>query len=58
MNLYDKKIIKCSRCKKTVGEIDMDVKIVDVVCKNCKKYDQNELSYEYLNKRMIETVLS
>ncbi|WP_182126883.1 hypothetical protein [Nitrosopumilus sp. b2] len=37
MNLYDKKVIKCSNCKKTVGEIDMDVQIVDVLCKKCKK---------------------
>ncbi|AJM92292.1 hypothetical protein [Nitrosopumilus piranensis] len=58
MNLYDKKVIKCSNCKKTVGEIDMDVQIVDVLCKKCKKkIAQNETSYNYLDKRMIETIM-
>jgi len=59
MNLYDKKIVKCSKCGKAVGEIELDVKINSVICKKCKKNtNQKEQSYNFLNKRMIDTVLS
>jgi len=59
MNLYDKKIVKCSECGKAVGEIELDVKIKSVICKKCKKNpNQKELSYNFLNKRMMDTVLS
>jgi len=59
MNLYDKKIIKCSKCSTSIGEVDLETRVTNVVCKKCKNEDkQKESSYDYLNKRMIETELS
>ncbi|MCV0401340.1 MAG: hypothetical protein K5777_05115 [Nitrosopumilus sp.] len=59
MNLYDKKMVKCTECDKTVGEIDMEVEVKDVVCNKCqnKKQKENESSFSFLNKRMIETTI-
>lgn len=56
MNLYDKKMIKCTECGKTVGEIDIKVKVKVVVCDTCQ--NKKDPSYTFLNKRMIETVSS
>lgn len=59
MNLYDKKLVKCSKCGKTIGEVEMEVKVVCVVCDKCKiENKQKDVSYDFLNKRMIETTLS
>lgn len=58
MNLYDKKIVKCTKCGNAVGEIDMEVKVKVVVCNKCEiKNNRNEPSYAFLNKRMIETAI-
>jgi ribosomal protein S27E len=58
MNLYDKKIVKCNVCKKSLGEVDFDVNVFAVKCKNCenKKTNYEEPSYNFLNRRMIETI--
>lgn len=60
MNLYDKKIVKCTKCGNPVGEIDMEVEVKGTVCKKCQnnKINKKEPSYAFLNKRMIEIVSS
>ena len=35
MNIYDKKIIKCTKCNKSIGEIDYDAEIVYPQCGDC-----------------------
>ena len=35
MNIYDKKIIKCKICGKSIGEIDYDAKLFLPRCNNC-----------------------
>jgi len=37
MNLYDRKTVKCIKCDKAFGEIELEVKINSVICKKCKK---------------------
>lgn len=35
MNIYDKKPISCVKCKKCIGEIDYDAKIINQLCGQC-----------------------
>ena len=64
MNLYDKKIVRCVKCGKQIGEIDLGTKVVYSVCQSCESKNSEENSFgnkdyknnERLNKRMIETV--
>ncbi len=66
MNLYDKKIIKCVKCNKQLGEIDIGTKIIYSICQSCHDKNtkrqtiekQKPLSFNFLNKRLIETVPS
>lgn len=66
MNLYDKQIVRCVRCKKQLGEIDLDSKIVFSVCKKCDSGNslsqfsriQKPKNFNFLNKRMIESEIS
>ena len=66
MNLYDKKIIKCVKCNKHLGEIDIGTKIIYSICKSCHDKStnrqsidkKNPQSFDFLNKRLIETVPS
>ena len=58
MNLYDEKVVKCSKCGKPI-EVEIDVKIVCVVCDKCKKKnEQKTLSYDFFNKKMRPLVIS
>ena len=64
MNLYDKKIIKCVKCQKQIGEIDIGTNVVYSICKNCENKQssrkpvkkEDSIEYSFLNKRMIETI--
>lgn len=64
MNLYDKKIVRCIKCDDPVGEIELGTKIVYSICESCENNGENKknsklddkISYDYLNKRMIDTV--
>lgn len=66
MNLYDKKIIKCVKCNKQLGEVDIGTKIIYSICQSCHDKNTNRQtienekhsSFDFLNKRMIETVPS
>ena len=66
MNLYDKKIIKCVKCNKQIGEIDIGTKIIYSICQSCHNkntsrqpnYEKDDQSFDFLNKRLIETVPS
>jgi len=66
MNLYDKKIVRCVKCEKQIGEIDIGTKIVYSICNSCENKNSkrkpfennNSKKYGFLNKRMIETVPS
>ena len=45
MNIYDKKIIRCVSCNKTIGEIDYDAEVTYPQCAYCsdpKPYDRSE----------------
>lgn len=35
MNIYDKRIIRCSKCDKYIGEADYDAEIILPKCGNC-----------------------
>ncbi len=35
MNIYDTKPIACSRCEKSIGEVDYDAKIINPLCGEC-----------------------
>lgn len=35
MNIYDKKIVRCSQCDTSIGEIDVDAVIVFPKCGKC-----------------------
>lgn len=52
-------MIKCIKCGKAVGEIDMEAKVKNAICDNCQveKNNRKEPSYVFLNKRMIETTI-
>lgn len=66
MNLYDKKIVKCVKCKKHLGEIDINTKIIYSICQKCQDKNtkrqtiarEHNQSFNFLNKRLIETVPS
>lgn len=66
MNLYDKQIVRCARCKKQLGEIDLDSKVVFSICEKCdsknppskSSHMPNSQDFNFLNKRMIESEIS
>lgn len=35
MNIYDKKIVRCSRCDQCIGEVDYDAEIMLPKCGQC-----------------------
>lgn len=37
MNLYDTKLIYCSKCEKAIGEVEYDCEITYLICGKCSK---------------------
>ena len=35
MNIYDTKVIFCSRCETSIGEVDFEAKIINALCGKC-----------------------
>lgn len=35
MNIYDTKVITCTKCKKAIGEIEFDSMIIQPLCGQC-----------------------
>lgn len=35
MNIYDTKMVICTKCKKTIGEIDFEATAYHVLCRQC-----------------------
>jgi len=66
MNLYDKKIVKCSQCGKSMGEIDLKSKVIFPRCEKCankkppKKIQDKKLKrdYEFPEKEVVNTLPS
>lgn len=37
MNLYDTKLYYCSKCGKSVGELEYDCKAISLICGQCSR---------------------
>jgi len=35
MNIYDKKVVRCVRCQRSIGEVDFDAQITYPLCGDC-----------------------
>lgn len=35
MNLYDTKVLTCTKCGSSIGEIDWDAQVIRVLCSKC-----------------------
>lgn len=35
MNIYDTKMVICTKCKKTIGEIDFEATAYHILCRQC-----------------------
>ncbi len=66
MNLYDKKIVKCSLCGGSMGEIDVKAKVIFPRCGNCankkppEKIPEKKLErdYDFPEKEVVNTLPS
>lgn len=64
MNIYDKKVVKCIQCNKSIGEVDYDSTIVFPRCGNCSdpKPHVDDLNYvlkrnyDFPKKEIVNTV--
>lgn len=58
MNIYDTKIITCTNCKKTIGEVDYDVKIHHIMCGQCvSQLSGNKITYNQDQNKSLTKIL-
>ena len=41
MNIYDTKVIVCSKCKKGIGEIEIDSALLNPICGVCLSHSKD-----------------
>ncbi|RDJ32425.1 MAG: hypothetical protein DWQ18_07885 [Crenarchaeota archaeon] len=66
MNIYDKKVVKCVICEKSIGEVNYDAEIIFPRCGECSdpKPHINDLivplerNYNFPKKQVVNTLAS
>ena len=58
MNIYDTRVISCSKCGKYIGEVDYDAEIILPRCGKCANPmpampDTHEMAFGSNNKEML-----